>query len=42
MRENAAAEAMLTPVTSENMALPSTVASASRPGMRLSALLMPR
>ena len=34
MRENAAAEAMLTPVTKEKMALPSSVATANRPGSR--------
>ena len=31
MREKAAAEAMLTPVTKEKMALPNTVATARRP-----------
>ena len=38
----AAAEAMDTPVTNENSALPSTVAMASRPGRRLSRRLIPR
>ena len=32
MREKAAAEAMLTPVTKEKSALPTTVAMARRPG----------
>ena len=32
MRENAIADAMLTPVTAEKTALPNTVATASLPG----------
>ena len=40
MRENAAAEAMLTPVTAPKTALPPTVASASRPGSLLKERLM--
>ena len=35
MRENAAAAAMLTPVTKPNIALAKTVATASRPGSHL-------
>ena len=42
MREKAAAEAMLTPVTKENSAFPITVAMARRPGILRSKRLMPR
>lgn len=40
MREKAAAEAMDTPVTAPNTALPVTVANARRPGRRLRLRLM--
>ena len=39
MRENAAAAAMLTPVTKPNSALATMVAAASRPGSHLLARL---
>ena len=41
-RENAAADAILTPVTKENSAFPITVAMASRPGIFFNPLFIPR